>query len=83
MIWNKTPNTLNTRNAFNVLLRLTMAVVLVLVTTLTPVLASAPQDRKIDKDDADIENIGNRDINDGTFSNWNFTSLEKRDRAWA
>jgi predicted Zn-dependent protease len=77
MIWNKTPNTLNTLNAFNVLLRLTMAVVLVAVTTLTPVLASAPQERKIDKDDADIENIGNRDINDGTFSNWNFTSLEK------
>ena len=81
MIWNKTPNTLNTRDAFNVLLRLTMAVVLVVVTTVTPVLAGAPQDapqeRKIDKDDADIENIGNRDINDGTFSNWNFTSLEK------
>ena len=77
MIWNKTPNTLNTRDAFNVLLRLTMAVVLVVVTTVTPVLAGAPQERKIDKDDADIENIGNRDINDGTFSNWNFTSLEK------
>jgi predicted Zn-dependent protease len=77
MIWNKTPNTLNTLNAFNVLLRLTMAVVLVVVTTVTPVLAGAPQERKIDKDDADIENIGNRDINDGTFSNWNFTSLEK------
>ena len=81
MIWNKTPNTLNTRDAFNVLLRLTMALMLVVVTTVTPVLAGAPQDapqeRKIDKDDADIENIGNRDINDGTFSNWNFTSLEK------
>ena len=81
MIWNKMPNTLNTRDAFNVLLRLTMALMLVVVTTVTPVLASAPQDapqeRKIDKDDADIENIGNRDINDGTFSNWNFTSLEK------
>ncbi len=81
MIWNKMPNTLNTRDAFNVLLRLTMALMLVVVTTVTPVLAGAPQDapqeRKIDKDDADIENIGNRDINDGTFSNWNFTSLEK------
>ncbi len=77
MIWNKMPNTLNTRDAFNILLRLTMAVVLVVVTTVTPVLASAPQEKKIDKDDADIENIGNRDINDGTFSNWNFTSLEK------
>jgi predicted Zn-dependent protease len=83
MIWNKTPNTLDTRNrpnaldALDVLLRLTLAVVLVVVTTVTPVLASAPQEKKIDKDDADIENIGNRDINDGTFSNWNFTSLEK------
>lgn len=66
MIRNKTLDTLNT------LLRLTMALVLVVVTTVTPALASNAQ-----KDDSDIENIGNRDINDGTFSNWNFTSLEK------
>ena len=52
------------------LIRLTMATILLVVTTANPALA---QDKP---KNGDIENIGNRDINDGFFS-WNFTSLEK------
>ena len=44
---------------------------LLVLTTVSPAFA---QDKP---DDSDIENIGNRDINDGIFSNWNFTSLEE------
>ena len=51
------------------LIRLTLAAVLLTVTTASPALAqNKPKN-------ADIENIGNRDINSGFFS-WNFTSLE-------
>ena len=52
------------------LIRLTMAAIFLVVTTANPALAQdTPKN-------GDIENIGNRDINDGFFS-WNFTSLEK------
>jgi predicted Zn-dependent protease len=54
----------------NKLTRMTLAAILVL-TTANPVLA---QDKP---KNSDIENIGNRDINGGVFSNWNFTSLEE------
>jgi predicted Zn-dependent protease len=52
------------------LARITLAALLVL-TTVSPAAAQKKPD------DSDIENIGNRDINDGIFSNWNFTSLEE------
>ena len=54
---------------FDKVLRLTMTLLLVATTAIPGVAQDKPKN-------ADIENIGNRDINSGFFS-WNFTSLEK------
>ena len=57
-------------STLDIVLRITVAVVLIVTTAASPALA---QDKP---DDSDIENIGNREINDG-FWTWNTSSLEE------